>query len=78
MRPKPTKKPSLETPPRVPGDMAESDWSLYEVNFTQAPPMSLQAFGYTLRWSTRNSALRRNLWVSLGKFQTNAPALRHA
>ena len=53
LRPKPPPKPSLETPPRVPGDMAECDWSKYSVTFTHAPPMDLQAFGYTLRWSTR-------------------------
>lgn len=45
--------PSLETPPRVPGEMAECDWSPYEVSFTHAPKMMLQAFGYTLRYSTR-------------------------
>jgi transposase len=53
IRPKPPPKPSLETPPRVPGDMAECDWSSYEVAFTHAPPAKLQAFGYTLRYSTR-------------------------
>ena len=53
MRPKKPPKPSLQTPPRVPGDMAECDWSEYPVSFTHAAPMKLQAFGYTLRWSTR-------------------------
>jgi transposase len=53
IRPKPAPKPSLETPPREPGDMAECDWSPYPVTFTHAPPMTLQAFGYTLRYSTR-------------------------
>jgi transposase len=53
IRPKPTPKPSLETPPRIPGDMAECDWASYDVSFTHAPPMTLQAFGYALRWSTR-------------------------
>jgi len=53
IRPKAPPKPSLETPPREPGDMAECDWSPYPVVFTHAPPMTLQAFGYTLRWSTR-------------------------
>jgi transposase len=53
LRPKPPPKPSLQTPPRVPGDMAECDWSPYPVTFTGAPPMALQAFGYTLRFSTR-------------------------
>ena len=53
LRPKARPTPSLETAPRVPGDMAESDWSPYPVTFTNAPPMELQAFGYTLRYSTR-------------------------
>jgi len=53
IRPKKTPKASLETAPREPGDMAECDWSLYPVTFTHAPPMALQAFGYTLRYSTR-------------------------
>jgi len=53
VRPKKTPKPSLETAPREPGDMAECDWSPYPVPFTHAPPMTLQAFGYTLRYSTR-------------------------
>ncbi|MFH0900357.1 MAG: hypothetical protein V2A73_06990 [Pseudomonadota bacterium] len=33
--------------------MAECDWSPYLVTFIHAPPMKLQAFGYTLRYSTR-------------------------
>jgi transposase len=53
IRPKKAVTPSLETPPRVPADMAECDWSEYPVTFTHAPPMTLQAFGYTLRYSTR-------------------------
>lgn len=53
IRPKPPPKPSLETPPREPGDLAECDWAEYPVNFTQEPPRKLQAFGYTLRYSTR-------------------------
>jgi transposase len=53
IRPKPAPKPSLETPPRIPGDLAECDWSTYLVQFTHAPPLTLQAFGYALRWSTR-------------------------
>lgn len=53
MRPKKLPKPSLETPPREPGEMAECDWSEYPMTFTHAPPMKLQAFSYTLRWSTR-------------------------
>lgn len=53
IRKPPPPKPSLETPPREPGDMAECDWSPYPVTFTHAPPMTLQAFGYALRYSTR-------------------------
>jgi transposase len=53
LRPKSSPTPSLETPPRVPGDMAECDWSPFPVTFTAAPPMDLQSFGYTLRFSTR-------------------------
>ena len=53
IRPKPPPKPSLETPPRVPGDMAECDWSPHAVVFTHAPPTTLQVFGYCLRYSTR-------------------------
>ncbi len=53
IRPKPPPAPSLETPPRIPGDMAECDWSPYEVSFTHEPAALLQAFSYTLRFSTR-------------------------
>jgi transposase len=53
LRPPKAPKPSLETPPRIPGDLAECDWSAYTVTFTHAPEMELQVFGYTLRWSTR-------------------------
>jgi transposase len=53
LRPKPPPTPSLQTPPRVPADMGECDWSPYDVPFTHAPTQKLQAFGYTLRYSTR-------------------------
>lgn len=53
LRPKPPPKPSLETPVREPGDLAECDWSPYRVSFTHAPSATLQAFGYMLRYSTR-------------------------
>lgn len=55
MRPRPAPTPSLETAPRVPGDMAECDWSPYRVAFTHAPAATLQAFGYALRYSTRKA-----------------------
>lgn len=53
LRPKAAPRPSLQTAPREPGEMAECDWSPYAVRFTHAPPMTVQAFGYTLRYSTR-------------------------
>jgi transposase len=53
IRPKKAPTPSLETAPREPGDMAECDWSPYPIAFTHAPPVTLQVFGYTLRYSTR-------------------------
>lgn len=53
LRPKPPPTPSLQTPPRKPGEMGECDWSPFPVAFTHAPPMTLQAFGYALRYSTR-------------------------
>jgi transposase len=53
LRPKPPPTPSLQTPPRVPGKMGECDWSPFPVHFTHATPMTMQAFGYTLRYSTR-------------------------
>ena len=53
LRPKPPPTPSLQTPPRIPGQMGECDWSPFPVTFTDASPATLQAFGYTLRYSTR-------------------------
>jgi len=53
IRPRKAPRASLQTAPREPGDMAECDWSPYAVTFTHAPPVTLQAFGYTLRYSTR-------------------------
>jgi transposase len=53
LRPKKAPQPSLQTAPRQPADMAECDWSPYKVTFTHAPSATLQAFGYTLRYSTR-------------------------
>lgn len=53
IRPRPAPTPSLQTPPRVPAETAECDWSPYEVSFTNGPKLTLQAFGYTLRYSTR-------------------------
>lgn len=53
LRPQRKPKASLVTAVREPGDMAECDWSSYPVQFTHAPAQTLQAFGYTLRFSTR-------------------------
>ena len=53
IRPKPKAKPSLETPKTGPGEMAECDWSEFFIPFTHKPQRKLQAFGYTLRYSTR-------------------------
>jgi transposase len=53
IRPPKAPNPSLETAPREPADMAECDWSPSPVSCTHAAPMDLQAFGYTLRYSTR-------------------------
>ena len=53
IRPKASVTPSLVTPVYGPGEMGECDWSEYRVEFTQAPARKLQAFGYTLRHSTR-------------------------
>jgi transposase len=52
-RPKPKPKPSLETPIYGPGKMAESDWSPYDVTFTDGTEQTVQVFGYTLVHSAR-------------------------
>jgi transposase len=53
VRPKAKPQPSLPTPTYAPGEMAESDWSPYGIEFTHAPSATVQAFGYTLPYSTR-------------------------
>jgi transposase len=55
MRPKPKPTPSLETPDHGPGGMAESDWSPYVIPLIGGDKAELQAFGYTLRHSTRKT-----------------------
>jgi transposase len=45
--------PSLETPSYGPGEMAESDWSPYEIAFTTGARMVVQAFSYVLTYSPR-------------------------
>lgn len=53
VRPKPKAKPSLETPVYGPGKMAESDWSPYELTFTDGTRQKIQLFAYTLVHSAR-------------------------
>lgn len=53
MRPEPKAKPSLETPTHGPGIMAESDWSPYDVMFTNGSKLKVQLFGYILVHSKR-------------------------
>jgi len=48
VRPAPPPTPSLETTVYGPGKMAENDWSPYHINFTHAPPRTLQGFSYAL------------------------------
>lgn len=52
-RPPPRPEPSHVTPVYGPGTMAESDWSPYEVVFTDGHKEKVQAFGYTLIFSRR-------------------------
>lgn len=53
LRPPPKPSPSLETPDYEPGQMAESDWSPYEIPFLDGSTASVQAFSYVLVSSTR-------------------------
>ena len=53
VRPPPLPTPSLRTPDYGPGEMAESDWSPYEIEFTHAPKAKLQALSYVLVESRR-------------------------
>jgi transposase len=52
-RPAPKRTPSLETPRFGPGKMAESDWSPYEITYTDGQSEILQLFSYVLVFSTR-------------------------
>lgn len=52
-RPPPRREPSRVTPVYGPGKMAESDWSPYEVTYTDGRKESVRAFGYTLVFSRR-------------------------
>ena len=53
VRPRPVVTPSLPTPTHGPGEMAESDWSPYDIRFTTGKRAIIQAFSYTLVVSTR-------------------------
>jgi transposase len=53
VRPPPRPTPSLRAPDYGPGEMGESDWSPYEVEFTHAPTATVQAFSYVLVHSRR-------------------------
>lgn len=53
VRPKQAPTPSLETPTFGPGEMAECDWSPYEVTYTSGLTETIQLFGYTLVFSRR-------------------------
>lgn len=47
--------PSLTTPSYGPGEMAESDWSPYAIDFTTGVRLEVQAFSYVLTYSPRKS-----------------------
>ncbi|MGH7440633.1 MAG: IS21 family transposase [Polyangiaceae bacterium] len=53
VRPPPRPAPSLVTPDYGPGEMAESDWSPYEILFTTGKKAIVQALSYVLVSSTR-------------------------
>lgn len=53
LRPPPRPEPSLPTPEYGPGEMAESDWSPYEVTFADGHKEKVQAFSYVLVFSRR-------------------------
>jgi transposase len=53
LRPKPQRKPSLQTPDWGPGKMAESDWSPYELSLLDGRRLAVQMFSYVLAYSKR-------------------------
>lgn len=53
VRPKTRPAPSRVTPSYAPGEMAESDWSPYEIHFTTGATAIVQAFSYVLVVSQR-------------------------
>jgi transposase len=53
LRPAPAPKPSLITPSYGPGEMAENDWSPWEVTYTSGRKEKVQGFSYVLVFSKR-------------------------
>jgi transposase len=53
VRPSPKPTPSLEAPVFGPGEMAESDWSPYELTYTDGRTETVQLFSYVLVYSRR-------------------------
>ena len=50
-----TPAPSLTAPTYGPGEMAESDWSPYPIDFTSGGRVEVQAFSYVLTYSPRKA-----------------------
>lgn len=55
VRPRAAPTPSLPTPQHGPGQMAESDWSPYTIDFTSGRRETVQVFSYVLAFSRRKS-----------------------
>ena len=55
LRPPPRPQPSLTAPEYGPGEMAENDWSPYDVTFADGHKEIIQAFSYVLVYSHRKS-----------------------
>ena len=55
VRPRPVATPSLPTVTHGPGEMAESDWSPFAIDFTVGGRETIQLFSYVLAYSTRKS-----------------------
>jgi transposase len=55
VRPKPAAKPSLPAVVHGPGEMAESDWSPFTIDFTESGRETIQLFSYVLTYSRRKS-----------------------
>jgi transposase len=53
LRPKPRPSPSRVTPEYLPGEMAENDWSPWEVTYTNGIKEKIQGFSYVLVRSRR-------------------------